>query len=99
MLVLDDRRPPCSAALGPAFGAWRKAVAEPPLLISRAEWARAADAFPIEITDMRAAYQVLRGADPLARRRGGARPTCGRRWSASSGASCSGFGRGMCRCW
>jgi hypothetical protein len=33
--------------------------------MSRAEWQRATDAFPIEITDMRTAYQVLRGADPL----------------------------------
>ena len=46
--------------------AWSKAAPEPPLLISRAEWARASDVFPIEITDMRAGYQVLRGSDPLA---------------------------------
>ena len=53
-------------ALGPAFAAWRKSSPQPPLLISRAEWARAADAFPIEISDMRAAYRLLRGDDPLA---------------------------------
>ena len=52
-------------ALGPAFVAWQKSRAEPPLLITRAEWNRATDAFPVEITDMRAAYQVLRGTDPL----------------------------------
>ncbi|HEX6615400.1 MAG TPA: nucleotidyltransferase domain-containing protein, partial [Gemmatimonadales bacterium] len=65
MLVLDDPSPTRLRALAPAFAAWRKSVAEPPLLISRAEWARASDVFPIEITDMRAGYRVLRGADPL----------------------------------
>jgi len=66
LLVLDDPSATRLRALAPAFAAWRKAEAEPPLLISRAEWARASDVFPIEITDMRAGYQVLRGADPLA---------------------------------
>jgi predicted nucleotidyltransferase len=65
MLVLDDPSPARLRGLAPAFAAWRKSAAEPPLLISRAEWARASDVFPIEITDMRAGYQVLRGADPL----------------------------------
>ena len=65
MLVLDDPSPTRLRALAPAFSAWRKATSEPPLLISRAEWARASDVFPIEITDMRGGYRVLRGADPL----------------------------------
>jgi predicted nucleotidyltransferase len=65
MLVLDDPSPPRLRALAPAFATWRKRAAEPPLLISRSEWARASDVFPIEITDMRAGYRVLRGADPL----------------------------------
>lgn len=66
MLVLDDASPTRLQAMGPAFARWRKVASEPPLLISRAEWARASDVFPIEITDMRAGYQVLRGPDPLA---------------------------------
>jgi predicted nucleotidyltransferase len=66
MLVLDDPSPSRLRALAPGFEAWRKGAAEPPLLISRAEWARASDVFPIEITDMRAGYRVLRGPDPLA---------------------------------
>ena len=65
LLVLDDASPTRLRALAPAFAAWRKAASEPPLLISRTEWARASDVFPIEITDMRAGYRVLRGADPL----------------------------------
>ena len=38
----------------------------PPLLIPRSEWECAADVFPIEITDMRCGYEVLRGPDPVA---------------------------------
>lgn len=69
MLVLDDASPTRLKAMAPAFAAWRKVASEPPLLISRAEWARASDVFPIEITDMRAGYRVLRGPDPLANAR------------------------------
>jgi hypothetical protein len=65
MLVLDEVTTPTLRALGRAFAIWRKSTPEPPLLISRTEWTRASDAFPIEITDMRLSYQVLRGADPL----------------------------------
>ena len=66
MLILDDVGPATLRALGPAFGSWRKGSSEPPLVISRGEWDRAGDAFPIEIADMRSAYRVLRGPDPLA---------------------------------
>jgi predicted nucleotidyltransferase len=65
LLVLDDASPGKLVALGPAFTAWRRATWEPPLVITRAEWERASDVFPIEITDMRAGYQVLRGDDPV----------------------------------
>lgn len=65
LLVIDEIVPESLRALGPAFVAWRKAAREPPLLMSRAEWLRAADAFPIEITDIRGACAVLRGSDPL----------------------------------
>lgn len=66
MLILDDASPKVLGALGPAFAAWRKLQPEPPLLLSRAEWGRATDVFPLEIADMRTAYRVVRGADPLA---------------------------------
>jgi hypothetical protein len=65
MLVLDQLTPAILRSLSRAFTGWRKAVHEAPLILSRAEWDRATDAFPIEITDMRLAYQVLRGPDPL----------------------------------
>jgi hypothetical protein len=65
MLVLDQLTPAILRSLGRGFTGWRKASPETPLVLSRAEWDRASDAFPIEITDMRSAYQVLRGSDPL----------------------------------
>lgn len=65
MLIVDELGPHVLRTLGPAFTGWRSSELEPPLLISRAEWSRASDAFPVEITDMRTSYQVLRGSDPL----------------------------------
>jgi predicted nucleotidyltransferase len=65
MLVLDQLTPAILRSLSRAFTGWRKSVQEPVLILSRAEWSRATDAFPIEITDMRLSYQVLRGPDPL----------------------------------
>jgi hypothetical protein len=65
MLVAEELTPQVLRSLGRAFTGWRKASTEPPLLMSRPEWNRATDAFPIEIADMRTAYQVLRGGDPL----------------------------------
>jgi len=66
ILVTDDLSPARLASLGSAFAAWRKSGYEPPLVILRSEWARATDVFPIEITDMRCGYTMLRGPDPVA---------------------------------
>jgi predicted nucleotidyltransferase len=66
LLILESTTPATLRGLGPAFDAWRKRSPQPPLLIGRAEWDRADDTFPVELTDMRTAYRVLRGADPLA---------------------------------
>jgi hypothetical protein len=66
MLITDDLSPARLSGLGGAFAGWRKSGYEPPLVILRSEWARAMDVFPIEITDMRCGYQVLRGPDPVA---------------------------------
>jgi hypothetical protein len=66
MLITDDLSPASLSKLGGAFAGWRKSGYEPPLVILRTEWARATDVFPIEITDMRCGYQVLRGPDPVA---------------------------------
>jgi predicted nucleotidyltransferase len=66
LLILDDVSPERLRALQKPFAGWTKAAQEPPLLISREEWRTATDVFPIEITDMQSAAQVLRGADPIA---------------------------------
>ena len=65
MLVMDQLTPSTLRSLSRAFSGWRKGTTEPPLMLSRAEWTRATDAFPIEITDMRTSYRVLRGPDPF----------------------------------
>ncbi len=65
MLVIDQLSPQVLRSLGRGFSTWRKAAREAPLVLSRAEWNRASDAFPIEISDMKTSYKVLRGADPL----------------------------------
>jgi predicted nucleotidyltransferase len=65
MLIVADLSPAVLRSLGPPFAAWRATGYEPPLVVTRAEWERANDAFPIELADMRAGYRVLRGADPL----------------------------------
>jgi hypothetical protein len=66
MLIVDDLSPRALAALSAPFAAWSKSGYDPPLVIGHPEWQRASDVFPIEITDMRCGYEVLRGADPLA---------------------------------
>ncbi len=65
MLVLEQLTPTVLKSLSRAFTGWRKSLPEPPLILSRTEWNQANDAFPIEITDMRLSYRVLRGGDPL----------------------------------
>ena len=65
MLVVEDASPGALRQLAPALAAWHKRGLTPPLIIGRGEWQRAADVFPIEITDMRLAYRVLRGLDPV----------------------------------
>jgi hypothetical protein len=66
LLLLPDAAPATLRALGPAFKAWREKVAVPPLIMTREEWSQAADVFPLELTDIRAAYRMLRGPDPVA---------------------------------
>ncbi|MGE0351834.1 MAG: nucleotidyltransferase domain-containing protein [Gemmatimonadales bacterium] len=65
MLVLDHLDFDVLAVLVEPYRFWVGHGQFPPLLLSRAEWDRAADVFPIEITDMTIAYKVLRGRDPL----------------------------------
>ncbi len=48
------------------LGRWRDAAGTLPLMLAEAEWRRAADVYPLEIAEMRTAYRVVRGGDPLA---------------------------------
>jgi predicted nucleotidyltransferase len=65
MLVLPSLDPAVLRKLGPAFTRWRKTGHLPPLLLTPAELRRSADAFPLEIHDLKAAYVIVRGSDPL----------------------------------
>lgn len=65
LLILDQATSAQLRALGPGFKAWGRAGFHAPLLLTRREWARSGDAFPIEITDIKAAHRVLRGKDPV----------------------------------
>lgn len=66
LLIVHDAS---SAGLRPvasALGGWLKAGYAPPLVFGETEWRSAADVFPMEIEDMRAAHVLLKGTDPFA---------------------------------
>lgn len=65
LLVAEALGPEELTAVRPALAAWRAGSQALPLLFSRSEWHRSADAYPLEIAEMRTAYRVLRGTDPL----------------------------------
>ena len=65
LLVCDALSPDVLRRLGGALLGLRHLRQPPPLLIERSEWDRAADVFPIEITDMQLAHETLRGSDPV----------------------------------
>ncbi|HEU5039453.1 MAG TPA: nucleotidyltransferase domain-containing protein [Gemmatimonadales bacterium] len=69
MLVAADLAPATLRALAGPFETWRRSEYEPPLVVTRSEWERASDAFPVELADMQACYRVLRGPDLLAGQR------------------------------
>lgn len=66
LLLLPALDVPTLRRLGRPLAQWGEVTRTPALVFSRDEWKRVADAFPIELTDMRLAYRVLRGPDPLA---------------------------------
>jgi predicted nucleotidyltransferase len=66
LLVMDDASPDALRRLAGAVSEWHRAGHTAPLIIGREEWQRSVDVFPIEMTDMRLAYRVLVGPDPLA---------------------------------
>jgi predicted nucleotidyltransferase len=67
LLFVCETLPPAGLRrLAPALRELHRRNQPPPLLIEAEEWRRASDVFPIELTDMRTAHAVLRGADPVA---------------------------------
>ena len=66
LLVLERLTSDILTRLEPPFSAWVEQNLPPPLLMTRAEWERASDVFPVEISDMKTAYRTLRGPDPVA---------------------------------
>jgi predicted nucleotidyltransferase len=65
LVVADDLSPGRLTRLGEALSPLEGRSLTPPLLLTRAEWDRAADAFPVEITDMQLAHVALEGPDPV----------------------------------
>ncbi|MEO8452325.1 MAG: hypothetical protein ABI647_21215 [Gemmatimonadota bacterium] len=65
LLIVPSLTPDVLARLGGPFELLVGKTRTPPLLFTTAEWNRAADAFPIEITDMQVSHVALRGPDPV----------------------------------
>jgi predicted nucleotidyltransferase len=66
VLVLDAITTEILQRLKGPLTRWRAETDALPLLLTHAEWLRSVDAYPLEIAEMRTAYRVLRGEDPLA---------------------------------
>src|SRR5690606_4180631 len=65
LVLLDRIDPPTLGLLSPVAQRWAGAGNTPPLLMTWPEWRRAADAFAIELADMKEAHVMLHGEDPL----------------------------------
>lgn len=65
LLLVDDVTPASLLRLTPAVTEWHTKGFAPPLIMGREEWARSADVFPIEITDMQLSHRVICGVDPV----------------------------------
>ncbi|MDH4348975.1 MAG: hypothetical protein OEW17_09225 [Gemmatimonadota bacterium] len=65
LMVLEQLSPDLLDRMRPALARWQLNAEAMPLLFTRAEWAGAADSYPLEIAEMRTGYRVVRGADPV----------------------------------
>jgi hypothetical protein len=65
LLVADQVTPESLRSLREPLSRWRESAETLPLLFATPEWQRCADAYPLEIAEMRTGYRVLRGTDPL----------------------------------
>lgn len=66
LVILPDVWPRLLDELRPALRAWHGHGFPPPLLFTADEWRRAHDVYQLELADILASYQVLRGPDPVA---------------------------------
>jgi predicted nucleotidyltransferase len=66
LLVLRQAGSTALGHLSPAMRDWVKSGELPPMVFSERSWREAADVFPLEVEDIRAAHRVLRGRDPVA---------------------------------
>jgi len=66
LMILDQLTPDVLDRLRSALTRWQQDADAIPLLFTRAEWSRAADAYPLEIAEMQTGYRVVRGADLIA---------------------------------
>ncbi|HWA55742.1 MAG TPA: hypothetical protein VG692_00700 [Gemmatimonadales bacterium] len=65
VLILDTMTTDTLHRLKGPLSRWRDQNEAMPLMLTHAEWLRSADSYPLEIAEMRTAYRVLRGADPV----------------------------------
>jgi predicted nucleotidyltransferase len=65
LLIADRLTPEALREARATLTRWRETAEALPLLFGKEEWLRSADAYPLEIAEMRTGYRVLRGADPL----------------------------------
>ncbi len=65
LLIVSDASADTLRSAGPALRTWTRAGHPPPLIHTPAEWAAAADVYPLEIEDIREAHRVLAGTDPV----------------------------------
>ncbi len=66
LVLLDDVDATALRTAGPLARRWARAGNTAPLLLSWTEWLRSADAFAIEVADMKDVRTVLHGDDPVA---------------------------------
>lgn len=66
LIVAERLDPETLRPLAEALAGLKAGGQPPPLLMERGEWARATDVFPIELTEMLGAREVVRGTDPVA---------------------------------
>ncbi len=64
--IVDQLSPGVLDSLGPVLRRWQAGAGSLPLLFTRTEWQRSADAYPLEIAEMQSGYRVLQGPDLLA---------------------------------